>query len=290
MAWMRMMGVDSVEYHRATVLDRQDDHPGAALAYYAERGESPLTWGGGGASRLGLAGNVTPEHYEDVFGPGGARHPVTGGRLVRTKRPGLELVVSVHKTVAELGVIGRAEDMHRILDAERDGTLAYLETLTRERGGRRGRAATATPTSGLFYATTRHATSRAGDPCLHDHVLIANIVEMLDERGDGRRLTLPYGASTFTPPRPSGGCVRLGSPSISATGSSPMMVRPAASDIGRSRASPTRRSSCIRSGPATSMTPWACRRTAATASEPLRPARPDHRRSIRRSRTSWSVG
>jgi conjugative relaxase-like TrwC/TraI family protein len=180
---MRMMGVDSVEYHRQTVLDRQDDHPGAALTYFASRGETPLSWGGGGAAGLGLTGHVTPEQYEDIFGPGGARHPVTGDRLVSTKRPGLELVVSAHKSVAELGVIGRADDMHRILDAESDGTLAYLEKLTRERGGRRGRTATATPTSGLVYASTRHATSRAGDPCPHDHVLIANLVEMLDERG-----------------------------------------------------------------------------------------------------------
>lgn len=183
MAWMRMMGVDSVEYHRQTVLDRQDDHPGAAHAYYASRGETPLAWGGGGSPRLGLDGTVTPEQYEALFGPGGARDPVTGERLVSTKRPGLELVVSAHKSVAELGVIGRREDMHRILDAEREGTLAYLERLTQERGGRRGRAANPTPTSGLVYAFTRHATSRAGDPCLHDHVLIANLVEMRDERG-----------------------------------------------------------------------------------------------------------
>ncbi len=178
-----MMGADSVEYHRQTVLGRSDDHPGAAISYYAERGESPLTWGGGAALRLGLAGHVTTGAYEHIFGSGGARHPSTGDRLVRTTRPGLELVVSAHKSVAELGVIGRAEDMHRILDAERDGTLAYLEQLTLERGGRRGRAATRTPTSGMLYASTRHATSRAGDPCLHDHVLIANLVEMLDERG-----------------------------------------------------------------------------------------------------------
>ncbi len=183
MAWMRMMGTDSVEYHRQTVLGRSDDHPGAAISYYAERGESPLTWGGGATVRLGLAGHVTTEAYEHIFGPGGARHPSTGDRLVRTTRPGLEIVVSAHKSVAELGVIGRAEDMHQILDAERDGTLAYLEQLTVERGGRRGRAATPTPTSGMLYASTRHATSRAGDPCLHDHVLVANLVEMLDERG-----------------------------------------------------------------------------------------------------------
>jgi conjugative relaxase-like TrwC/TraI family protein len=80
-------------------------------------------------------------------------------------------------------VIGRAEDMHRILDAERDATLAYLEGVTCQRGGRRGRLRFKTPTSGLVYAHTRHATSRAGDPCPHDHVLITNVVEMLDGQG-----------------------------------------------------------------------------------------------------------
>jgi hypothetical protein len=50
-------------------------------------------------------------------------------------------------------------------------------------GGRRGRTATATATGGLVYAHTRHATSRAGDPCPHDHVLLANLVEMRDHVG-----------------------------------------------------------------------------------------------------------
>jgi hypothetical protein len=85
--------------------------------------------------------------------------------------------------VAELGVIGRTEHMHAIMDAERDATLAYLDRLTRQMGGRRGRSAKASPSSGLIYAHTRHATSRAGDPCPHDHVLLANLVEMRDERG-----------------------------------------------------------------------------------------------------------
>jgi hypothetical protein len=69
------------------------------------------------------------------------------------------------------------------MDAERDATLAYLDRVTRQMGGRRGEAAVATPTGGLIYAHTRHATSRAGDPCPHDHVLVANLVEMADERG-----------------------------------------------------------------------------------------------------------
>ena len=124
MAWMRMMGADSVAYHRDTVLGRADDHPGQALAYYASRGETPLTWGGSGARALGLEGNVTEAQYETLFGPGGAVDPTTGARLVRTRRPGMELVIAAHKSVAELGVIGRAEHMHRILDAERHATMA----------------------------------------------------------------------------------------------------------------------------------------------------------------------
>jgi len=186
---MRMMGAESVAYHRATVLERGDDFPGQALAYYASRGETPLVWGGDGAARLGLSGAVTSAAYEAIFGPGGARHPVTAERLVTSRRPGMELVISAHKSVAELGVIGRAEDMHQIMDVERDATLAYLESVTRNGGGRRGRAAVPTATSGLVYAVTRHATSRAGDPCPHDHVLVANVIEMLDETGGWKAAT-----------------------------------------------------------------------------------------------------
>gem|GEM_PF-491670 len=178
-----MMGLDSVDYHRSTVLERSDDHPGQALDYYASRGETPLRWGGRGAAALGLEGNVTPDTYEAIYGPDGALDPSTGERLVNSKRPGMELVIGAHKSVAELGVIGRAEDMHRIMDAERDATLSYLDDITQRMGGRRGRAATPTATDGLTYAVTRHATSRAGDPSPHDHVLLANVVRMNDVFG-----------------------------------------------------------------------------------------------------------
>ena len=195
---MRMMGADSVAYHRETIIERGDDFPGAALEYYASRGETPLLWGGSGAESLGLVGPVDNPSYDAVFGPGGARHPVTGEQLVNARRPGMELVIAAHKSVAELGVLGRAEDMHAIMDAERDATLAYLDDLTKERGGRRGVAAVPTATTGLVYAHARHATTRAGDPGPHDHVLIANVIEMLDARGGtGSR----HHALAGTPPR-----------------------------------------------------------------------------------------
>ena len=71
MAWMRMMGADSVRYHGETLLLRLDDHPRWAMAYYASRGETPLMWGGHGARVLHLSGAVTSRRYR-----GGVR----GGR------------------------------------------------------------------------------------------------------------------------------------------------------------------------------------------------------------------
>ena len=183
MAWMRIMGSESVAYHRETVLGRGDDYPRQALAYYAERGESPLGWGGSAAVMLGLEGSVTEAQYDAVYGPGGASDPTTGQRLVSAKRPGLELVVAAQKSVALLGLAGRAEDMHAILDAETDATLGYLDDWMTERGGRRGRAQVRTTTEGLLYTRTRHATSRAADPEPHDHVLIANACRMADNAG-----------------------------------------------------------------------------------------------------------
>lgn len=183
MAWFRPMGADEVAYHQATVVGRADDHPGAALDYYGSRGETPLRWGGAGAYRLGLYGEVTPAAYEAAFGPGGFRDPSTGEQLVAPKRPGFELVVSAHKTVAVLGVIDRADAMHHLLDVETEATMDWLDAWFPERGGRRGRAQVRTETGGLVYARTRHGTSRAGDPSPHDHVLVASVVEMLDRTG-----------------------------------------------------------------------------------------------------------
>ena len=188
MAWFKAMGVDQVAYHEATVLGREDDHPGQALDYYGSRGETPLRWAGAGAARLGLHGEVSADAYRLAFGPGGFRDPFTGQQLVRRKRPRFELVVSAHKSLSLLGVVGHADDMHSILDAETAGTMGYLDAWAQARGGRRGRGTRATPTSGLVYAVTRHATSRLGDPALHDHVLIANVCEMRDTQGGHKAL------------------------------------------------------------------------------------------------------
>lgn len=87
-----------------------------------------------------------------------------------------------------LGLVGDADAMHSILDVETTGTMVWLDSWFQTRGGRRGRAQTRTATGGLTYAVTRHATSRAGDPSPHDHVLVANVIEMLDNRSGWKAL------------------------------------------------------------------------------------------------------
>ena len=189
MAWFRAMGADEVAYHEATVLGRADDHEGAALAYYGSRGETPLRWAGTGAARLGLSGEVTPAAYEAAFGPGGFRVPSTGDTAGRDVPAG----VRAGGLCAQVGRGARRASatptqMHSILDVETAATMDWLDGWFQERGGRRGRAQTRTATGGLTYAVTRHATSRAGDPSPHDHVLVANVVEMLDETGGFKAL------------------------------------------------------------------------------------------------------
>jgi hypothetical protein len=276
LAWMALMGAESVAYHEQNVADRADDHAGAALAYYGSRGETPLVWGGSGAHLLGVDGEATPEAYRAVFGPGGARLPRTGAKLATTRRPGLELVVSPDKSVAELGVLGRADDMHTIVDAERDATLAYLDAMVRKIGGRRGDSVRFTPTSGLTWATSRHATTRAGDPQVHDHVLVANVVWMGDERLAGRRSTPPSCATSSTPPPPSAGWPRRGWPWSLATPSRPTPAARVAWAAGASPASPRGPWRCTRSARPRSTT-WSAStpRPAPAPSPPTKTATPN---------------
>ena len=242
-----MMGADSVEYHEHTVAGRSDDPVAASVEYYASRGETPMSWGGSGCVLLGLEGEVDLSDYRAVFGVGGAHDPRNGRRLVGCLRPGLELVISPHKSVAELGVIGRAEDMHEIVDAERDATLDYLDRLVAERGGRRGRTQTRVGTGGLIWATSRHATTRAGDPQRSTITSSSRTpCSCLTLVAVGRVPTPRCCETTCTRRRPSGAWLAPPRRSSSDTGSWPTRGLPDGSGDGRSRGSQPRSASCTR--------------------------------------------
>jgi conjugative relaxase-like TrwC/TraI family protein len=147
--------------------------------YYIGRGEAPGYWLGQGAGLLGLDGEVMPEDLLQVLaghGPNG----VTLGAPNR-KVPGFDLTFSVPKSVSVLAAL-RPELSERIVaagEAALDRTLRWLED--NACGARLGHNGTEPVDSeGYIGAAFGHRTSRAGDPQLHWHVLVANTTRSPD--------------------------------------------------------------------------------------------------------------
>ncbi|MGH3041852.1 MAG: MobF family relaxase, partial [Gaiellaceae bacterium] len=179
-------------YERSVALGLDD--------YYGGRGESPGEWAGSGASGLGLEGEVAdgelgslirgkdPKTGAELRAPVKARSitveridPGTGRRWMEERKlapvAGFDLVFSTPKSVSVLHALGDEETRGEVAEAHRSAwrvALAYLETeacvtrrgkdgYLRERGG------------GFVAAAYQHRTSRAQDPHLHTHVIVANM-------------------------------------------------------------------------------------------------------------------
>ena len=164
--------------------------------YYLGSGEAPGRWVGAGSVRLGLAGVVSPEQLRAVLD---GRDPATGKSLLWVRRPdrlpGLDLTFSAPKSVSLLFALGDEQlsaVVRRAHDAAVTQALGYLEREAGEvRRGKDGRDRL--PGGGFVAAAFRHRTSRAGDPQLHTHVLVANMTRGADGRWsalDGRQLYL----------------------------------------------------------------------------------------------------
>lgn len=181
MGWFHTMTTAAVANYEAAISPDLEDAD--ARNGYEDLGRTPLRWGGTGAVRLDLEGPATLDAYRAVYRADGCCHPTEGHRLVSTRRPGFTVNIGMNKTVGLLDVVDRPDDVHAILDAETQATMGWLDTWFQERGGNRGKAHIRTPTGGLSYAVTRTATSRALDPCPQDHLLVANVVAMFDDKG-----------------------------------------------------------------------------------------------------------
>ncbi|MDP1793537.1 MAG: MobF family relaxase [Acidimicrobiales bacterium] len=160
--------------------------------YYAARGEVPGRWVGSGARDLGLVGRVADDDLHAVLS---GLDPHTGvvvganGRRV----PGFDATFSAPKSVSLLYALGDDATSAAAIAAHEaavDAALGYLERHAAV--GRRGHGGTLqVDTTGFVGAAFRHRTSRLGDPQLHTHVLVANMVKGVDGRWgalDGRLL------------------------------------------------------------------------------------------------------
>jgi len=191
-------------------LERTNDHAHRGVNYYLGRvasgvedyytgaGEAPGEWIGAGAAELGLEGQVAGTDLRSIAEE--ATDPRTGeyllaGRPGARTVPGFDHTYSAPKTVSLLYAFGDEEVRRRVTAAHDDAVKAavidYLEA--HALGARRGTdGVEKIGTSGAIGAAFRHRTSRAGDPDLHTHVLVANLVHGDDGRWSALDSSLLY--------------------------------------------------------------------------------------------------
>jgi conjugative relaxase-like TrwC/TraI family protein len=171
-----------------------------ASQYYSERGEVAGGWVGGGAEVLGLQGRVQDQALLAVlagYEPGAERRDAgwAGRRLVAPPRagkrmPGFDACFKAPKSVSLLWAFGDGiqvggRTLDQVVEMAHDEAvreaLVYLEAAAAK--GRRGRdGVVQVGSSGFVAAVFRQRTSRANDPHLHSHVLVANMCRGEDGR------------------------------------------------------------------------------------------------------------
>ena len=174
-------------------VDRATSVASGVEDYYLDGTEAAGEWLGRGSLALGLSGTVEDAPLQAVL----AGESPRSGELLRATRgtrvPGFDLTFSAPKSasvlfgIADSSVRGAIQESHDV--AVRDA-IGYVERMVgvarRGHGGEELIAGV-----GLVAAAFRHRTSRAGDPQLHTHVLVANLIEGADGRWsalDGRRI------------------------------------------------------------------------------------------------------
>ncbi|MGH2991986.1 MAG: MobF family relaxase, partial [Solirubrobacterales bacterium] len=171
-----------------------DSVGGGADDYYSGEGETPGRWTGSGPADLGLEGAVECDQLHAVLS---GRDPRTDAPLLRLLRkdrvPGFDLTFSAPKSVSVLWATGDERTARLIRDVHERSVNAALGFLEREAAYTRLGTDGHTPArgSGFVAAAFRHRMSRAGDPQLHTHVLVANLIKTPDGKWrtlDGQRL------------------------------------------------------------------------------------------------------
>lgn len=154
--------------------------------YYTGSGEAPGQWLGSGSERLGLTGEVDAAHLQAVLD---GRDPHTGEALGRApgkgRVPGFDLTFCAPKSVSILFALGDPAAVAEIREAHDAAVASALRLLEDETCVvRRGHAGAKELTGdGFVAAGFRHRTSRAAEPHLHTHVLIANMAHApVDDR------------------------------------------------------------------------------------------------------------
>ncbi len=147
-----------------------------AEEYYLSRGEVPGRWLGRCSEALGLSGAVDADDLRALLA---GRRP-DGGDLRDgwVLRPGYDATFSAPKSVSVLFALGDRDDVGRWPPPTTRRWQEHLSTWRPTPAACAGEASTPGGPlrggRGMVGAGFVHYTSRAGDPQLHTHVLIAN--------------------------------------------------------------------------------------------------------------------
>jgi conjugative relaxase-like TrwC/TraI family protein len=168
----------SAGYYTASVARGRDD-------YYTGKGEAPGEWFGTGAQALGLAGEIDADQFHKVVME--AVDPVSGEQLRRPARDhpvhGVDMTFSAPKSASLVYFLGGEQAQAAVRQAHDEAAAAGLGYMEREacvvrdgQGGSKGKQVAQGFVGGVF----RHRTSRALDPQLHTHAVVANLAKRAD--------------------------------------------------------------------------------------------------------------
>ena len=160
----------------------------AASGYYKEEGyyksgspegEAASQWFGKAAEEIGLTGAVDDQQFA-AFLDGQAPDGKVMGRWVegeRQHRPGLDLTFSASKSASIAGLVIGDERIVKAHDSAVQAAMAvveerFIKTRWYEDGDLKAGAG-----QGIIAGIYRHDTSRALDPNLHSHAVVANMVK-----------------------------------------------------------------------------------------------------------------
>ena len=141
-------------------------------------------WAGRAAQGMGLEGRLDPDTLRHLL----------EGRLPRTGQPigssrvqvaAFDLTFSAPKSVSVLYALGGPDTARQVVAGHVDavaGALSYLEVHGVTARRRSGEDRVILPTSGAAAGLFTHGVNRSGDPHLHSHVVMANLVHGVDGR------------------------------------------------------------------------------------------------------------
>ncbi|MEA2233456.1 MAG: hypothetical protein QOD83_3272, partial [Solirubrobacteraceae bacterium] len=191
---VRRMGVLSIAKLAGTdqryYLDQargRVDHAGSVSSgvedYYLAGPEAAGRWTGSGARLLGLNGRVGEAPLRAVLSQHDPRSSAKlSGPAAHARVPGYDLMFSVPKSASVLFGIADERVQRAVLEAQDEAVAAGLSYLERHACRTRIGAGGHEVVRGYGFvgAAFRHRTSRAGDPQVHTHVLVANATRRAD--------------------------------------------------------------------------------------------------------------